>query len=165
LKENDQRHRQEIFWGILGSIVLWVSLAILYPEPRQRENRVVPPGFGWSWDFDYQTATGEFDADREPPSRQAFTSDQDPMIAIIHQPLFIDGLQIIYRGSTKTSHFRLDVINPVLDPYHVYRRELSVSQARSGFAIFDQRFVLHHIGPSALVLRRDTQNHGNVGRN
>jgi hypothetical protein len=153
LEENQRHHWQSLLWAAVGSVALLICLAFLPLGPRTLENHRPPPGFGWSWDFDYKTAMAKPGSTIEPSSRRPAVPNHDLLILVIDQPLSVAGLNIVYRGLTPAGRFRLDVVNPALDPLCPYPHEFSPSQARHGFSIFDRRFVLNAIGPSALILR------------
>jgi hypothetical protein len=153
LEKHQPHHRSRLFWAAAGGVALLACLVFSRLASITVENQGAPPGFGWSWDFDYQTALGELDSTFTSPSDRPSGPHQDQLILILNQPQSIAGLEIIYRGLIETGRFRVDVIRPALEPGYAYPRELSESQARKGFALFDQRFVLTAVGPSALVLR------------
>jgi hypothetical protein len=62
-------------------------------------------------------------------------------------------MRIIYRGKTAPGRFRLDIVIKRLDPDAVYQRDLDVKEARRGFRIGDNAYLLEEITPLYAYLR------------
>ncbi len=135
------------------ALLAMVWLDALMRRPIPFEDRNTSPGFGWSWDFAYERAMQEPHLTRDAPINRAPAPAADQLILPIDRPVAVAGLQITYRGMTGSGRFRLDTAVPALDAEYAYPRELSVSEARRGFSLFDQRFVLLAHGPTLLRLR------------
>lgn len=67
-------------------------------------------------------------------------------------PRRIGHIIATYRGKQGRSAFLLDVIIPDLDPQYTYRRQINIEEARKGFRVGAERFVLLSAGRSKIHL-------------
>jgi hypothetical protein len=153
MEENRSYHFRSIVLATTSGIVLAACLALLlqHPIPRQSSNPV--PGFGWSWDFDYESAMQQTRPTQNDAIVQPASNAADLLILPLNETVSVAGLMITYRGSSGSGKFRLDVIIPVLDPSFAYSHDLSEKEARKGFSLVDERFAVTVIGPYTLGLR------------
>jgi hypothetical protein len=66
----------------------------------------------------------------------------------------IGKVDIIYRGLTADSKFRVDVIIPQLDPQRPYKHTLDIDAARQGFRMAGSEFKLDSVGENYIRLIR-----------
>lgn len=64
----------------------------------------------------------------------------------------VGNIIVTYRGLEGRSLFRLDVIIPALDPQYTYLRSIDIANARDGFQVGSERFVLLSAGNSKMRL-------------
>ena len=142
--------------ALLAGLFLFVWMIMLI-DAVPEEYRSASPGFGWSWDFDYEGAmrdAGRLGAEPWPwPARQT----GNRLVLPIDQPLLSKGLKITYRGMPGSGRFQLDVVIQSLDSSFTYQRTFDVLEARHGFTIADRRFTLEKISPRYLRLRSTAQ--------
>ena len=135
----------------LAGSFLFVWMIVL-SDAVPAEYRSSSPGFGWSWDFDYEAAmrdAGRLGAEPWPwPSKES----GNRLLLPLDQTLLFKGLKITYRGMLESGRFRLDVVIQSLDSSFTYQRDLGVLEARRGFLIDDRRFALEKISPLYLRL-------------
>ena len=135
----------------LAGSFLFVWMIVL-SDAVPAEYRSASPGFGWSWDFDYEAAmrdAGRLGAEPWPwPPKES----GNRLLLPLDQPLLFKGLEITYRGMLESGRFRLDVVIQSLDSSFTYQRDLGVLEARQGFLIDDRRFALGKISPLYLRL-------------
>ena len=141
---------------LLAGGFLYVRM-IMLSDAVPTEYRSASPGFGWSWDFDYEDAirdTGRLGGEPWPwPAKET----GNRLVLPLNQPLLSEGLKITYRGMMASGGFRLDVVIQRLDSSVTYPRELLVMEAKRGFTIADRRFALEQITPRYLRLRAADQ--------
>ena len=101
--------------GILmaaGFLFAWMTVL---SDAVPSEYRSASPGFGWSWDFDFEDAmrdAGRLGADPCPwPAKKTGSR----LVLPIDQPLLSGGLEITYRGMMDSGGFRLDMVIQRLD--------------------------------------------------
>ena len=141
------------FAGILlagGFLFVWM---IVLSDTVPVDYRSASPGFGWSWDFNYEDAmrdAGRLGAEPWPWPAKA-TGNR--FVLPLNQPLLSEGLKITYRGMTESGGFRLDMVIQRLDSSVTYPIALVVMEARRGFMLADRRFTLEQITPRYLRLR------------
>ncbi len=139
--------------GILlagGFLFVWMTVL---SDAVPREYRSASPGFGWSWDFDFEDAmrdAGRLGAEPWPWPAKA-TGNR--FVLPLNQPLLSEGLKLTYRGMMESGGFRLDMVIQRLDPSVTYPLELVAMEARQGFTIADRHFTLEQITPRYLRLR------------
>jgi len=143
--------------GILlagGFLFVWM---ILLRDAVPAEYRSASPGFGWSWDFDYEA--GMRDAGRVGAQPWPWPAKEtgNRLVLPMDQPLLSKGLEITYRGILESGRFRLDVVIQSLDSNFTYQRDFDMLEAQRGFTIADRRFMLEKISPLYLRLRSDAQ--------
>jgi len=140
------------FTGILlagGFLFVWM---IVLSDAVPVEYRSASPGFGWSWDFNYEDAmrdAGRLGAEPWPWPAKA-TGNR--FVLPLNQPLLSEGLEITYRGMMESGGFRLDMVIQSLDSSVTYPMELVVMEARRGFMLADRRFKLEQITTQYLRL-------------
>lgn len=145
--------RQSIYWATVSAFLLLIWLAPAMRNPIRIEDRVRSPGFGWSWDFNYERAMREPQLTLADPINRILAPRPDQFVLTIGNAASIAGLKIIYRGRTASGMLRLGVIDRSLDAAYAYPFELSAAEARKGFTLFDRRFLLETTGPSFIQLR------------
>ena len=142
---------------VVGCVLLagafFFGWMIVLSDAVPTEYRSASPGFSWSWDFDYRTATRKAGRQGEVPWPWPAKMTGSRLVLPLNQPLRTDGLAMTYRGMTATGGFRLDVVIYGLDPDVVYPREFGVEKARYGFVVADRRFRLEKITPRYLRMR------------
>jgi hypothetical protein len=141
------------FAGILlagGFLFVWM---IVLSDAVPAEYRSASPGFGWSWDFDYEAAMRDAGRLGAAPWPWPARNTGNRLLLPRNQPLVYEGLAITYRGMIKSDGFRLDVVIQSLDSGVTYPRDVSVMEARRGFTIADGHFTLEQITPRYLRLR------------
>ena len=145
------------FAGILlagGFLFVWM---IVLSDAVPAEYRSASPGFGWSWDFDYEDAmrdAGRLGAEPWPwPAKET----GNRLVLPLNQPLLSEGLKITYRGMMESGGFRLDMVIQSLDSSVTYPRDFGVLEARRGFTIANRHFTLENITPLYLRLRSVVQ--------
>ncbi|MEJ2659367.1 MAG: hypothetical protein P8Z73_01400, partial [Desulfobacteraceae bacterium] len=117
------------------------------------EYRSASPGFGWSWDFNYQDAILNGGRSGALPLPWQATETGDRLLLPLDQPLDAERLRITYRGKTEPGGFRLDVVIKRLDPDMVYQRDIVVKEAKRGFRIGGKSYLLEEITPLYIYLR------------
>ncbi len=141
---------------LLAGVFLFVWMIILI-DAVPEEYRSASPGFGWSWDFDYEGAmrdAGRLGAEPWPwPAKES----GNRLVLPMNQPLLSKGLQITYRGPLGSGRFRLDVVIQSLDSSFTYQQDFDVLEARRGFTMANRRFRLEKITPRYLRLRSIAQ--------
>jgi hypothetical protein len=150
--------RQSLFWTTGAAVLLAIWLAAVIRHPIRLEDRIRSPGFGWSWDFNYERAMQEPRLNLDSLINRIPPTDPDQFVLTIGDAVSIEGLQITYRGMSASGRLRLDVVVPDLDPVYSYPYELSVSEARVGFVIFNQRFILDAMGRAFMRVRHIDRN-------
>ena len=143
---------------LLVSAALAVS-AVLYAAATKKiplESRTTSPGFGWSWDFDYERALNEHFLTLDSPINQPHApSAAEPLVLPLNEPVPVGGIRITYRGRSASGLIILDTVIPDLDADYAYPHELSDSEARTGFVLFDHHFKLVAAGPYAIRIIQD----------
>jgi hypothetical protein len=137
---------------LLAGCFLFVYMIVL-SDQVPAEYRSASPGFGWSWDFDYEDAmhnAGRLGAAPWPWPAKATGSH---FVLPLNQTLLSEGLELTYRGMTPSGGFRLDMVLQRLDPSVTYPLALAVVEARQGFTLADRHFWLEQITPRYLRLR------------
>jgi hypothetical protein len=140
---------------VAGALMIGILLfvwAVIQSEAVPAEYRSASPGFGWSWDFDYEA--GMRDAGRlgEEPWPWPAKMIGNRLVLPVDQPLLAEGLEITYRGMMEADNFRLDIVILSLDASVTYHREIKISEARHSFTLSDRRFKLEHITSRYLLL-------------
>lgn len=153
MEENKSYYFHSLALAATGGILLSACLALFVQHSLPLEQRNSPPGFGWSWDFDYESAMQDPRLTPDATTNQPASQHADQLILPLDEKVAVAGLEIIYRGTSGSGKFRLDVIIPMLDPSFAYSHELSVNEARKGFRLVDERFAATVIGPYTLRLR------------
>ena len=145
------------FAGIMlagGFFFVWM---IVLSDAVPAGYRSASPGFGWSWDFDYEDAmrdAGRLGAEPWPwPAKET----GNRLVLPLNQPLLSEGLKITYRGMMESGGFRLDMVIQSLDSSVTYPRDFGVLEARRGFTIANRHFTLENITPLYLRLRSVVQ--------
>ena len=137
---------------ILIAGILFVSM-IVYDDVIPVEYRNTSPGFGWSWDFDYEAGmreAGRFGAEPWPWSAKINGSH---LVLPLNKSLFFKGLEITYRGMPEPGFIQLDFVIQSLDSSFTYQQNYEMMEAERGFTIADRRFTLEKIYPRYLRLR------------
>jgi hypothetical protein len=153
MEENKSYHLRSLTLAAAGSIILSVFLTLLVQHAQPLEKRNASPGFGWSWDFDYESAMRD---PRPIPNDEIGRAASFPMghlVLPLNQKIAVAGLEIIYRGVAGAGKFRLDIIIPLLDPTFAYSHELSEKEARKEFRLVDEHFKVTAIGPRTLAVQ------------
>lgn len=130
---------------LVGSFLFVRAITLLDAVPT--EFRSTSPGFGWSWDFNYETAIQDAGRLGSEPWQWPATKTGNRLVIPIDQTLVSEGLEITYRGMTEPGAFRLDIVIQSLDSSVSYPRDLGVAEAKRGFVIADHRFSLEKITP------------------
>lgn len=158
--QNAKGHqRQSLYWATVCSLLVMIWLAAVMRHPIRIQGRVPSPGFGWSWDFDYQRAMREPRLTLADPINRILPPPIDQQVLALGSAAVIAGLKIIYRGETASGDIRLDVTDSSLDAAYAYPCVVSMAKARQGFTLFERRFKLETAGPSFIELRHLTGNH------
>jgi hypothetical protein len=139
---------------LVAGICLYVG-AIVLSDAVPREYRSASPGFGWSWDFDYQSATREAGRPGARPWPWPAKKSGRRLLLPLNQPLLAEGVELTYRGRTPSGTFRMDIVIRSLDPRVTYHREFNVVDAKRGLTIADRRFSLENITSRYIRLRLD----------
>ena len=144
---------RSILWATAAGILLLAWLAPPMRHPIRMADRIRTPGFGWSWDFNYERAMREPYLTLQDSINRVRPPRRDQFVLAPGDGASIDGLRITYRGKTTSGKLRLDVVVPALDPSYAYSYELSASEGRKGFTLFDRRFILDVMELSLIRLR------------
>ena len=145
------------FAGILlagGFLFVWM---IVLSDAVPAEYRSASPGFGWSWDFDYEAAMRNAGRLGEEPWPWPAKESGNRLVLPMNQPLLSEGLEITYRGMIESGGFRLDIVIQSLDSSVTYPRVFGALEARRGFMIAERHFTLEKITPLYLRLRSVAQ--------
>ena len=145
--------RSLVLAAAAGLLLMSVVYQVLQ-KPIRMKDRITSPGFGWSWDFDYQRAKREPTLTLDSPVNRIKPRDKGLLVLKTDDPISISGLKITYRGQTPSGDLRLDVSVSALDPEYAYPYRISLSQARKGFSLFDRHFVLDLEGPAFIRLKQ-----------
>jgi hypothetical protein len=142
-----------IIVGLLlaGGVLFWVAMTLSQRVPV--EYRSASPGFGWSWDFNYRDAVRNGGRSGASPLPWQAIEAGNRLLLPLDQPLDTERMRIIYRGKTAPGRFRLDIVIKRLDPDAVYQRDLVVKEAKRGFRIGDNAYLLEEITPLYAYLR------------
>lgn len=135
---------------------LFVRMIVL-SDAVPAEYRSASPGFGWSWDFDYEDAMGDAGRLGEEPWPWPAKKTGNRLVLPLDQTLVSEELEITYRGMAKSGVFRLDVVIHRLDASVTYPRVLVVTEAKRGFTLADRHFTLEQITPIYIRLRAAAQ--------
>ena len=125
-----------------GLLFVWM---VVLKDAIPVEYREASPGFGWSWDFDYESAmheSGRSEVKAWPWPAQAMGNR---LVLPRNQPLHFNGLKLTYRGMPEGGGFRLDVVILGLDPQYTYQHTVGFEDARQGFTLADRHFLLERI--------------------
>lgn len=153
MEENNSYHLRSLTLAVAGGILMSLCLALLLRHPIPMAKRLTSPGFGWSWDFDYESAmTHHAPISDDAPTRSA-SPDSEALALPLDAKVAVAGLVLIYRGTSGSEKFRLDVIIPALDPNFAYAQELKVKEACQELRLSDERFKVTAISPHRLELR------------
>ena len=133
------------------AVTAWLLLVVKSPIPMKY--RDPSPGFGWSWDSDYQRAMREPSPTLDSPISQRAERYRGEIILPLDQPVSIANLELTYRGPTGSGKFRLDVIIPALDPEYAYPNILGGSAGGKSFSLYGQRFKISAVGKYVLRLK------------
>jgi len=127
-------------------------------EPVPAHLRDPSPGFGWSWNFNFEQAMAPGDRvepqTAKPPEPPAKAPDAGPVNVAIGKAVSFGKVVVIYRGKADGGLFLVDTIIPALDPDYPYSHRIDIAEARKGFSLAGQRFVLRDIGRNNLKLER-----------
>lgn len=143
--------------GILMAGGFLFVLMIVQFDAVPTEYRSASPGFGWSWDFDYEDAMRNAGRLGERPWPWPAKKTGNRLVLPLNQPLNAEGLKITYRGMIESGSFRLDIVINSLDSSVTYPRDFVVVEAERGFIIADRRFELDNITPLYLRLHMLTR--------
>jgi hypothetical protein len=135
----------------LGAGIFLFVRAWMLSDAVPLEYRSASPGFNWGWEFDYKGAMRS-DAVGEKAWPWPAKKTGSRMLLPLNQPLVTEGLELTYQGMVESDGFRLDVVIQSLDADVTYPQEFSTPEARKGFSIADQQFVLEKITPRYLLL-------------
>ncbi len=133
--------------GIIYATWLWVGT--YSPIPLTIRNP--SPGFGWSWDFNYQQAMREPRLTPDAAINRQSGLYPGELILPLGKPVPVADLNLIYRGLTGSGNPWVDVIIPALDPSYAYSRELSSTKKGNVVILYSLRFEI--IGITNAVLR------------
>ncbi len=153
MEDNKSYHLRSLVLAAAAGVVLSIWLALLMRHPMPFEPRRPAQSFGWSWDFDYETATQNSRLAASVDTVPAPTGDAEQLILPLDTKVAVAGIEIIYRGGASSGTFKVDVIIPALDPSFAYSYELKEKEARQEFRLIDDRFKVTAIGPRRLVLQ------------
>jgi hypothetical protein len=133
-----------------GLFFFWM---VVLSDAVPTEYRSTSPGFGWSWDFNYDMAMQDAGRLGEAPWPWPAEETGNRLVLPIGQPLLTKGMELTYQGRLGADRFRLDVIIQSLDSSFTYPRDFSVLEARRGFTIHNRSFTLDKISPLYISLR------------
>ncbi len=137
-----------------GFLFVWM---IVLSDAVPAEYRSTSPGFGWSWDFDYEDAMRDAGRLEAAPWPWPAKATGNRFVLPLNQPLLSEGLEITYRGMKEPDGFGLDMVIQRLDSSVTYPLNLVVMEARRGFTLADRHFTLEQITPLYLRLRASDQ--------
>ena len=140
---------------LLAGGFLFVRMIVL-SDAVPAEYRSTSPGFGWSWDFDYEAAMKDAGRPGAEPWPWLAKKTGNRLLLPLDQPLLFKGLKLTYRGMPYSASFQLDFVIQNLDPSFTYSRKISAREARRGFLIDDHPFALEKVSPLYLRLRSGT---------
>ena len=155
--QNNHSIEIKVLAGVLvigGLVFIWM---LAFRDAIPFEYRNTSPGFGWSWDFDYETAMKEAGRTGADPWPWPAKATGNRLVLPINQPLDFRGLEITYKGMPETGSFRLDVVIPGLDSKYPYQRNLEIQKAEGGFTLAERRFTLEKITSYYVRLRSTPQ--------
>ena len=133
-----------------GLLFFWM---VVLSDAVPIEYRSTSPGYGWSWDFNYDMAMQDAGRLGEAPWPWPAKETGTRLVLPIGQPLKTRGMELTYQGMLETERFRLDIIIKSLDANFTYPRDFGVLEAKRGFTIHNRRFTLEKISPLYISLR------------
>jgi len=137
--------------ALAAGIFLFVRVCLL-SDAVPMEYRSASPGFNWGWEIDYESAMRDTGRYGEKPWPWPARKSGSRIVLPLNQPLVAEGLEVTYQGMVGSDGFRLDIVIQSLDSGVTYPQEFSAIEARKGFSIADQQFVLEKITPRYLLL-------------
>ena len=141
--------------AFLAGIILFVWMLIL-SDAVPTEYRNTSPGYGWTWDFDWETALREAGRLGEEPWPWPAKKTGNRIVLPLNQPLVSEGFEITYRGVRESGDLQLAVVIHNLDASVSYPREYGELEAKRGFMIADHHFMLEKFTPVYILLRSTT---------
>lgn len=142
--------------GVLAAGAFLFVRMITLADTVPAEYRSASPGFGWSWDFDYEAAMREAGRLGAAPWPWPAVMTGNRMVLPLGQTLSTGELEITYRGLVDADRFRLDVVVRNLDSRFPYPREFEVERARTGIRLGDRRFRLAKVTRLYLLMYSDS---------
>jgi hypothetical protein len=136
---------------LASGIFMFVRMCLL-SDAVPMEYRSASPGFNWGWEYDYEGAMRDVGRFGEKPWPWPAKKTGNRIILPLNQPLVTEELEIMYQGMVGPGYFRLDIVIQSLDSGVTYPQEFNAKEARKGFTIADQQFVLEKITPRYLLL-------------
>ena len=133
-----------------GLLFFWM---VVLSDAVPIEYRSTSPGYGWSWDFNYDMAMQDAGRLGEAPWPWPAKETGNRLVLPIGQPLKTKGMEFTYQGMLEAERFRLDIIIKSLDSSFTYPRDFGVLEAKRGFTIHNRRFTLEKISPLYISLR------------
>lgn len=133
--------------GMIFATWLWAGTRPLIPIPYRDPS----PGFGWSWDFNYQQAMREPGLTPEDAINRRSGLSPGELILPLGKPVPVADLNLIYRGLAGSGSPRVDVVIPALDPGYAYPKELRSVETGTVLDLYGRRFEI--MGVSDAVLR------------
>lgn len=146
--------------AVVGALMIGILLfvwAVIQSDAVPAEYRSASPGFGWSWDFDYEASMKDAGRLGEEPWPWPAKMIGNRLVLPIDQPLMAGGLEITYRGIMEADSFRLDIVILSLDASVTYHQVIKIPEARRSFTLSDRRFRLEHITSRYLLISSTEQ--------
>lgn len=156
MRNNRSIETAAIAAALVMGVLLFVGV-IRLGDTVPAEYRSTSPGFGWSWDFDYEAAMREAGRPGAKPWPWSAKATGNRLLLPLNQPLHYNGLELTYRGMADSGSFRVDVVIQNLDAGFAYPKRFDRHEVESGFILADHRFTLENITARYLRLRALSQ--------
>jgi hypothetical protein len=122
-------------------------------QPVPVELRGAFPGAGWGWSFDYDLGMQGLGRTQTADSEPLPEHGAEVLECALNIPLRTGTIEITYRGLAPRKKFRIDLVALAVDSQYSYPHEISIIDARKGFALMDRRFKLLDAGRTVLRLQ------------
>lgn len=145
------------FVAVFGSFAALMYLSISTFSAGQNQNP--PPAF-----FRFQqhaaavnpsvpspTTAGTSELSRRMVKKSTTSAWSKTVLRLGHSHS-VGAIVLTYRGKEGRANLKLDVVVPDLDPQYTYRHNINIKEARKGFQVGNERFVLRSARNSMIRL-------------
>lgn len=144
-----------IFFLLIG--LLFIGLFYIAQGAYQRQQSPVPQYKGIrllfrGGHFPESFREVESSISKQPPEPAGQQVDSS-IVLFIGQAKSVGKIKLIYRGSKKKK-INIDVIIPELDPKTTYRHSIDETEAKRGFRLSEENFILISSSKSKLQLKK-----------